>query len=640
MFEDCSGALASLHAVLQQHFYTLTDLSDSTSCKKVAKLVRELCQFPYCKVLIYSCQAYKDTRHEVLRETWIKDLARYGISYNIVVGGVDVDYIEDDIMALAVGDTYEELPLKTLRMFEYASHTSNHAYYYKIDDDCVLNVLDMFGDPAYLGCDYFGRISTGSLIDRKWHQAKSKSDKAKSALDLSPETSGYCDGSTGYILNRESIRKLGEVASLQSSAQLVSASYCEDKLVGDLLSLANIKPTGTGYRTTVKRNVAGGRDVQIWDYGLIPGSDVPVKVFHTEDDETRLNVGLGLHLKNTSLPALIYRDSIDHMKPEWLGVEGLSPILEILKVDEWAIRKSRVVAIIVGKNESELFPGLLAHHRKLGVEHFLYVDNCSRDESLGYMLEQSDVSVFVASQDYRFSRFGVNWQETLCSHYCVGKWTLLIDSDELFVFDDFENRSIGDLVSQLEMSGANAVLSPMVDFYPKGHLDAAVLPQDESSFFDVCDYFDDISTMRIQGLPEYGPFSNSMVFSGGMRERIFGKYNLYPAPNYLNQKYNFIRYNPEMRFVEGLHFIDGCVVFDQKCAIMHFKYHSGFHRKVVREVEAGQHWNGAKEYKRYMKMLGSGALNQIYSSECSRKYHGSSSLVESGYMDKVFTTTD
>jgi hypothetical protein len=634
--ESVLGGSDALHSALDSLGLTMASVYDKDERLLLDKRIEEHYIYPYTRVLVYSCNKYESTRHKVIRDTWLKDLAKYGIGYSIVVGDAATSHMEDDKMCLRVRDTYEELPQKSLSMFEFAASDSHHRHYYKIDDDCILNVDAMFGDPAFLNSEYFGRIVTRPLggVDRSWHHLKSSTAIAKESLDLSPEMSSYCDGSTGYILSRSAVRKLTEQAYSAECVQLISSSYFEDKLIGDLLSKAEVPATSSGYNTVIKRSIANGRDVQIWDYGLLPNAETNIKVLHTEDDEFRLNYYAQLHSSEAEIPKLLYRDITSDMDPAWPSATEQAPVLEILQVNEKAIRNANVIAIIVGKNEQEFLPNLLQHHRDLGVEHFLFVDNASSDTSIDYMLDQKDVSVFIATQDYKFSRFGVNWQETLCSHYCLGKWALIIDSDELFMFDGFENHSIQELVAKADAQGANAVLSPMVDFYPGGTLEKADVTENKP-FYKVCEYFDSLETMNVLTDQCYGPFSNSKVYSAGLRERIFGRYNSYPQPNYLNQKYNLIKYLPSMRLIEGLHFMHGQRTFEAQCGIMHFKYHSGFHAKVMREVESGQHWNGAKEYRRYLDLFEKNATVELFDEKVSTKYESSRDLVKAGYVSEI-----
>ncbi|WP_257287524.1 glycosyltransferase family 2 protein [Endozoicomonas sp. SESOKO2] len=634
---DQFGGIANLTDTLELLNSTIADITDLNRQKVICRKITENGIYPYLKVIIYSCNKYESTRHQIIRDTWLNDLKSCGIDYAFVVGDAEVAHCDNDKIRLDVPDTYEELPHKSLRMFEFAAQSSSHQYYYKLDDDCVLNVKAMFGDPAFLGHDYFGRIVNRPMggVDRSWHHQKSTTNEAKTSLDLSPELSSYGDGSTGYILSRNAINKMNQQAKSFDNIQLLSTSYFEDKLVGDLLSLSDIRCIDKGYNCVIRRNVANGRDVQIWDYGLLPNKVTNIKVLHTEDDQFRRNFYKQLHDEwSLEVPNLIYRDVTDDMSPAWLSASEQAPVLKALKVNKIAIEKAKVLGIIVGKNEQEFLPNLLSHHRKIGVEHFLFVDNSSSDNSIDYMLEQDDVSVFVATQDYKFSRFGVNWQETLCSHYCLGKWTLIIDSDELFVFDNFEEQSIQELVAKADHEHATAILSPMVDFYPKGSLDTADITESRP-FYETCNYFDTVESMKVLDQANYGPFSNSKVYSAGVRERIFGKYNAYPQPNYLNQKYNLLKYNPGMNLIEGLHFMVGHKIFSKQCGIMHFKYHSKFHTKIVREIKSGQHWNNGAEYRRYLGLFNKNEVPQLRCKKASIKYRNSSDLKRANYISEM-----
>lgn len=577
-------------------------LSEPVQNKLLASIKQQYV-YPYLQVMIYSCNAYEKTRHQIIRDSWLLKLKQLDIDYCFVVGDAKESHMDGDKMRLAVLDTYEELPHKSVEMFRFAHRNSHHRYYYKLDDDCVLNTHAMFGDPAFLGEVYFGRVVKRPLggVDRCWHHQKSKTQEAKSALDLSPEYSEYCDGSTGYILNRWAAEQLTYQAENPQNEQLVNCSYFEDKLVGDLLAKANVKYSDAGYNCVIRRKAAAGIDLQMWDYGLLPTAINNVKVLHTEDDDFRLEIGKKVATDYDNKPNLIYRDVASTLNPSWISNQE-QPVLEKLSVNDAAIRSSKNIAVIVGKNEQELLPNLLDYHRKLGIEHFIFVDNCSEDTSIDYMLSQKDVSVLIATQEYRHSRFAVNWQETLLSHYGLGRWVLIIDSDELYSFSNSEKVNISTLTAKAEQENANAFFAPMIDFYPSTELSVADITENKP-FYEVCDHYDSLEEMDIDRADVYGPFSNSQSWHGGLRKRIFGSYNPYPQLNYVNQKFNLIKYAPNMRLVEGLHFMYGQRVSKQPAVIMHFKYHAGFYAKVMREIKSGQHWNGATEYKRYAREL-------------------------------------
>ena len=61
------------------------------------------------------------------------------------------------------------------------------------------------------------------------------------------------------------------------------------------------------------------------------------------------------------------------------------------------------------RNEAVRLPFWLEHHRRLGVGHFLIVDNASDDGTPAFLADQPDVSLWHTDDSYRMSRFGVDW---------------------------------------------------------------------------------------------------------------------------------------------------------------------------------------------------------------------------------------
>ena len=137
-----------------------------------------------------------------------------------------------------------------------------------------------------------------------------------------------------------------------------------------------------------------------------------------------------------------------------------------------AIRPGDILAFTTLRNEAHRLPHFLAHHRALGVRHFLIVDNDSDDGSGGMLAGQGDVSLWHTRASYRGSRFGVDWLQALLMRHGHGHWCLTVDADELLVYPHHDTRPLPALCDHLEGQGEVAMGALMLDLYPKGALDS------------------------------------------------------------------------------------------------------------------------------------------------------------------------
>jgi hypothetical protein len=120
------------------------------------------------------------------------------------------------------------------------------------------------------------------------------------------------------------------------------------------------------------------------------------------------------------------------------------------------------------RNEALRLPHWLDHHRRLGIDHFLLVDNASTDGTRERLLAEPDVSLWGTEASYRAARFGMDWANRLLGRYGAGHWCLTIDADELLVFPHWEERGLPGLVTRLEALGRPALPCLMVELFPRG----------------------------------------------------------------------------------------------------------------------------------------------------------------------------
>lgn len=179
-----------------------------------------------------------------------------------------------------------------------------------------------------------------------------------------------------------------------------------------------------------------------------------------------------------------------------------------------AIQAARVICFVCLRNEALRLPYFLDHHRRLGVDHFIIVDNDSHDGGLDDLPQNADISIFHTTASYRDARFGMDWINALLSRYGVQKWCLTLDVDELLVFDGME-RGLHELTQMLDRIRQRAFGALMVELYANAPIDAVEYApgQDPRT---VLNWFDDDPYWQRRKSP-----MQNLVLQGGPRARVF-----------------------------------------------------------------------------------------------------------------------
>ncbi|MDQ2065101.1 glycosyltransferase family 2 protein [Xinfangfangia sp. CPCC 101601] len=180
-----------------------------------------------------------------------------------------------------------------------------------------------------------------------------------------------------------------------------------------------------------------------------------------------------------------------------------------------SIRKTDSLAVICLRNEAVRLPHFLSHYRKLGVGHFLVIDNASTDGSAALLAAEPDVSVWRTEASYRSARFGLDWTNWLLLRYGHGHWCLTVDADELLVYPNCETRPLPALTKWLESTGQVAMPAMMLELYPEGPLGAEDYRAGEDPL-TVLPWFDagNYSVIR-------QPKLDNLWIQGGPRARVF-----------------------------------------------------------------------------------------------------------------------
>lgn len=271
-----------------------------------------------------------------------------------------------------------------------------------------------------------------------------------------------------------------------------------------------------------------------------------------------------------------------------------------VRVHPQLIGAAQVTLSATVRNERLRLPYFFDYYRKLGVGHFLIVDNASDDGTGEWLAAQPDVSVWRAAASYSSSRFGVDWINALLTRYRHGCWSLVVDIDEFLIFPFCDTRPIDALTDWLDSYAVRSFPAMMVDMYPRGAVAARPYREGQDPFEIAC-WFDSANYM-ISRNQLYG----NLWIQGGPRARAFFADRPEAAPS-LN-KIPLVKWDRRFVYVNSTHMllprslnltydmtggemISGC--------LLHAKFLSVFPEKVAEEMERAEHFGRSQEYRAY-----------------------------------------
>ncbi len=268
------------------------------------------------------------------------------------------------------------------------------------------------------------------------------------------------------------------------------------------------------------------------------------------------------------------------------------------------IKPNDILVLSTLRNERVRLPYFLEYYRRLGVGHFLMVDNGSDDGSREYLAKQDDVSLWSTAASYKRARFGVDWLNWIARKHAHGHWALTVDPDEFFVYPFSDTRSLRALTDWLDASSIRSFGAMLLDMYPKGPLDQQPYHEGQDPF-EIASWFDSGNYM-ISKNPKFG----NLWIQGGPRARAFFGDNPARAPA-LN-KIPLVKWHRAYTYISSTHNLlpRGLnLVYDEwggekaSGVLLHAKFLDTFADKAAEELNRKQHYAASHEYKAYAAKL-------------------------------------
>ena len=264
------------------------------------------------------------------------------------------------------------------------------------------------------------------------------------------------------------------------------------------------------------------------------------------------------------------------------------------------LRRQPILLFSTVRNERVRLPYFLDYYRRLGVDHFLIVDNGSDDATVEYLAAQPDVSVWKADAGYKQSRFGMDWIQHLLRRHGSGHWCLTVDVDEFLVYPFCETRPLRALTDWLDSAGARSFAAMMLDMYPKGAMHDQPYREGQNPF-EIAPYFDSGN----YSVSRNWPYLNLWI-QGGPRSRLF--FGSQPKKAPAMNKIPLVKWDASYAYVSSTHMLlprslnltyEGGGGEKPSGCLLHAKFLDTFTLKAEEEVKRGQHYAESHEYRAY-----------------------------------------
>lgn len=286
-----------------------------------------------------------------------------------------------------------------------------------------------------------------------------------------------------------------------------------------------------------------------------------------------------------------------------------------------SIQLRPIFLLCVFRDEHLLLEYFIKYYQSLGVTHFIMIDNLSEDEGPGYLKSLGNINLWLyrTEDSYKDAAYGTTWINQLLHVHCKDQYCFTVDIDELFLIDLKKNKTLGDLVDEMETTNSNVVPVTLLDMYPKKTNDNYQRGQD---FLVHSPYFDDLNTTYYE---DWGPIYKNFAHKvGGVRKRVLGT-------TVCIHKFPFFKYDfYPLEVAPGYHFFqeDGGVLYQSDSIRLHGDLLVLLHFKFIKpqlidfiekRVSNNQDWENSAEYKSYLRVLEAKKNLEFYDESYSKR---------------------
>ena len=288
---------------------------------------------------------------------------------------------------------------------------------------------------------------------------------------------------------------------------------------------------------------------------------------------------------------------------------------------------ARATAFTVVKNEMYNLRSFYDHHRRLGVDQFIVLDDRSSDGTREWLVEQPDTVVLESGHTFgeripepwsgAVQRAGIVFKSAIPQHYLAGRYALYLDADEFLVLPA-GIASVPALFEVLARHDVRSVAANLVDFFPRTvhEMDLEKDLATSGEMLRAYAWFDAsplLGWKADQDAPvEVGENASTRLFRKHRVKAVPAR--MLGAPRWLNRllpykspettvlKTPVVRWDPGVAYVNS-HFATVAPTRRVLLGLAHLKFTYDLSRRTRYALESKAYVRGSRKYQWYEELL-------------------------------------
>ncbi len=293
------------------------------------------------------------------------------------------------------------------------------------------------------------------------------------------------------------------------------------------------------------------------------------------------------------------------------------------------LKLNEVGVVCPVRNGMSHIPKFLEYYRYIGAKHFFFIDNGSTDNTVGYLKQYDDVTLYQTKLLHK--QYESEIRSTIVKEHFRGKWCLGVDVDEFFDYPGSDKISFQQFIDYLNNNKYTAVLAYLLDMFAS---ETAFSNSPNEDMFDKYCYYDNSHLIK---RPYFAPskvycnynrlsYPGLKFYCGGIRRKLFGG----GSDNFYLVKHPLFFMDGKLEPFTNPHYSNKAYIADVSCILKHYKFVASFKEKVATLKNAYDFYT-QKEYEEYHKVIRDKQGLNLYSKD-SQKFESINQLIEEGFI--------